>query len=191
MNDKWVRVEPDDPSRCQGVGTNGQCPFQAMKDSAFCPRHGGNRSVEKKRKENRRLYKLAQWQTQYEAAVDHPDIKSLRDEIGIMRMMLQERFTMAKTPQELIMMSGSVSEMVTKIGKLVYSCHRIEKELGQLLDKNQASQLAQEMVTVIGRYIDDADILAFIAEDMLGIIDRLSNTEQTNKDQVESTEQAN
>jgi ribosomal protein L24 len=112
-------------------------------------------------------------QIQLEEQVDNPNIKSLREEIGIMRVMLQQRFDMAKSAGELVLISGSVGEMIAKIGKLVQQCHRIEIDLGQLLDKTQAAQLAQETVTIIGKYVDDPDILGMIAEDLMETVERL------------------
>jgi hypothetical protein len=175
MSYKWTKVEADDPRRCQGIGGAGQCPFKAVEDSEYCPKHGANKNLTKKKAAEKRLYNLSQWQKQLEEQVDNPNIKSLREEIGIMRVMLQQRFDMAKSAGELVLISGSVGEMIAKIGKLVQQCHRIEIDLGQLLDKTQAAQLAQETVTIIGKYVDDPDILSMIAEDLMETVERLSN----------------
>lgn len=175
MSHKWLRVEADDPRRCQGVGNGGQCPFKAAEGSEFCPKHGANKQTIKIQQAQKRLYNLSQWQKQLDEQVDNPNIKSLREEIGIMRVMLQQRFDMAKSAGELVLISGSVSEMISKIGKLVQSCHKIEIDLGQLLDKTQASQLAQETVAIISKYVEDPDLLGMIAEDLMAVVDRLSS----------------
>lgn len=178
MANKYVRVkDPASPDRCQANNAYGQCPFAKIPGTDYCPGHGANQGLRRQREASRKLYNLAQWQTQLDSQTGNPNIKSLREEIGIMRVMLQQRLDSAKTPGELMLVSGSISEMIAKIGKLVQSCHRIEKELGQLLDKSQASQLAQEMVAVIGKYVDDADLLQFIADDLVGIVERIATVE--------------
>lgn len=171
------RVPPDSPERCQNTtGVNGQCPYKAEPNSKFCMRHGGNRGVDFEAVRQTRLYKLAKWQSQLEEQADHPNIKSLREEIAILRITLQERLASCQNNWDLMANAGPISELVMKIAALVKSCHKIEKELGQLLDKAQAVRLASEMVTIISNYIDDADMLNAIGEDLARKVEAVINS---------------
>lgn len=156
MENKWERVsEADDPNRCQGViPSQGQCWNKAVPPSKFCMAHGGNRAQQLAKKEENRMYMLTKWQSKVNKFTDHDSIKSVREEIGILRMMMEERLNMCQSQTDLMLYSGPISDLVMKIEKLVSSCNKMENQLGQVLDKNQAIQLAQEMVEIIGKHLD-------------------------------------
>ena len=47
----WERVDEDSPDRCQCIMPNtGQCMLKAVKDSSYCPAHGGNKAFQAKEK---------------------------------------------------------------------------------------------------------------------------------------------
>lgn len=182
---KFERCETDDPSRCQGVGTHGQCPFRALgtrangaaawQGPAYCARHGANNHTERVNKESQRLYLAALWKDRIGEQANNPKVKGLREEMGILRMMVNEKLDSMKDRTELLMHSGQVTEMVREIGKLARTAHSIEKDMGQLLDKTQAESWVQELLTIISQYIDDTDILTALSEDMIASLERQCN----------------
>ena len=146
---------PEDPDRCQGVYANGQCPNKAVKGGTFCKMHGGSgqlRAQEKIRKSN---YQLTRWQAQVDKMTDSSEIKSIRDEIGILRMVLEEKLNALTTPTDLLMSSRTIALLVDQIQKTVVSCHKLESSMGQLLDKQAIISFATELIAIIKEELDD------------------------------------
>jgi hypothetical protein len=166
---KFERVPEDSPERCQGVGKTGQCPFKRIDGSEFCPRCAGASQghIEKKKMSN---YRLNRWQRRMEDFAESDTVKSLRDEIGITRMLLEEILNQCKDETDLLMHSNRISDLVIKIEKLVTSCHRLEKSSSMLLDKNRITHLANIVVDVIGEFVEDEDVIMNVAEKLLGEI---------------------
>lgn len=184
---KFARCEPDDPNRCQGVGTNGQCPFKAVGTrvdgaspwvgSAYCPRHGANAQEQIKVKESHRIYLSALWKDRIGAQADNPKVKSLREEMGILRMMVNEKLDSMQDRTQLLLHCGQVTEMVREIGKLAKTAHHIEKDMGQLLDKTQAEAWVQELLGIIGQFVDDGDVLVALSEEMVSSLERRTSVQ--------------
>ena len=78
--------EQDDPRRCQHVFKTQQCWAEAAEGATMCMRHGGNKQQEANRKESLRNYQIGKFQARLEKHADSPIIKSLRDEIAILRI---------------------------------------------------------------------------------------------------------
>lgn len=98
-----VKVEPDDPNRCQSTSTQyGQCMNKAIEGSDFCICHGGAAAINRRNKEAMRNYSLTKWQAKLDQHRDAPNIKSLRDEVAILRMLMQERLEKCSTELDLI-----------------------------------------------------------------------------------------
>lgn len=176
---KFERCPPDDPNRCQAVHANMQCPYKSLEGATYCGRHQGGSQLLSQERQSTRLYKLAQWSEQLNRQADHPNIKSLREEIGILRITLQERLASCEDGQKLLMFSGSITEMVREIAKTIKTCHALEMSLGTVLDKSQAQAWVSEVGEILSRYIDDADVLQFIAEDMISALERRTADAQT------------
>lgn len=178
---KFVRVPADDPSRCQGISKNGQCPFRAVgtydprtkvwDGPKGCPRHAGQRGLTLESRANVKQYQLAKWEDRIQNQKDHPEIKSLRSEIGITRMLLETRLEKCRDPDELLMSAHSISELVRTLEKLISTCHRVELELGQLLDKSQAILFIRSVANIIGTYVDDPDIMSMLSEDLTELVE--------------------
>lgn len=151
----WERVkDPADPRRCQANDNNGQCHIVSCEGSQYCSRHGGAIVIHQQAKAENRMYRLGKWRAAVSRFQDHDQLKSLREEIGIMRMMIDERMAGCQDAQELLMVSGPLGDMVSRVEKLVLSCNKIETHLSGILDKTQALQLGQEMVEILGKWLD-------------------------------------
>jgi hypothetical protein len=154
---KFIRCkDDDDPDRCQGVTGKGQCIYMSQDQSNFCPMHGGNRAGNEADRIELRNLRLsrAKWMTRAKELADSEGITSLRDEIAICRLMLEEKLEGCKGPADLMLASPMISEWVMKIEKLVSSAHRLESSLGQLLDKAAVVQLTGELIAVISDGLD-------------------------------------
>jgi hypothetical protein len=170
------KVAADDPTRCQGIDRTGnQCNNQAIEGVKFCGACGGNKCLEVLNNKNIRIYRLAKYRDRLDEMVTHPNVKSLREEIGILRILLEERMASLQTPLEVMAHSCTISDLIIKIERLVTSCHKLEKNLGEYLDKNTITQIGMEMVQIITKYITDPKVIDNICNDMLAMLKRATN----------------
>lgn len=165
----------DDPQRCQAVNSQGQCTNKGLTlpdetRASFCLAHGGNKQQEAQIKASARNYKLDRWNRRLAEKADASGIKSLRDEIGILRIILEDRLNLCKDAHDLILQSGPISDMIMKIERVVTSCHKLEGSMGQLLDKQAILQFAQLVIGIIGTHVQDETQLTTIADAIIEAI---------------------
>lgn len=172
----FERADYDEhPHRCQAVHGQGQCRNLAVKlDSGYgknCMAHGGNNQVAKEKAASLRNYRLTKWNAKVQRFGNQPEIKSLRDEIGILRLLMEERLNRCNDAQDLILQSAPISDMVMKIEKVVASCHKLEGSMGQLLDKQAILQFAQQVIGIVARELEgEEQKIDAIAEGILGVL---------------------
>lgn len=169
---KLIRCEnPDDKDRCQATGSQGQCPYKAIPGYPNCPRHGiSHVKADEKNKANQ--YRIQVWQQRMNEFAESGDVKSLRDEIGILRLLMEETLNKCSDTTTLLIYQSKISDLAMKIEKLVSSCHRLEAKMGMLLDKSAALRLAGQIVEIISSEISDADAIDRISN---GIITELAS----------------
>lgn len=171
IENKFERAPyPEHPGRCQGRAKSGQCPYMAVEGSTYCPMHGGTQSIRRREQENVRNYRLAKYEARVNEFADNNQIKSLREEIGITRMLLEETVNKCRDGNELILYSTKISDLVMKLEKLVTSCHRLEASSGLLLDKQAALQIGGTIVEIISRHIEDPEVLSSVADEICMVI---------------------
>ena len=136
-------------TQCKHIGQHGQCKYEVVPDANKCYHHGG--LPEKKAKDAASLssYRLNLFQARLDQHIYDPNIKSLRGEIGILRMMIETRLNQCKDDYDLMLQSAAIAKLVTDANTLVTSCHRIETLTGQLLDKQQLAEFASGVVDII------------------------------------------
>lgn len=168
---EWQRIDCDeDPERCENVDGHGQCRYKRAKPSAFCPRHGGNQALAAQEKEKIRNYQLGKWRTRVNQFADNPEVKSLREEIGILRMMLETVLGKCQDENDLLIYCGKIQELVGQIQKVVAECHRLEERTGVLLDKQTILTLADTIVKIIADHVVDPDILEMVGAKMVDVV---------------------
>jgi len=166
---------PDDLDRCQATTTYGQCINKVVNNSEYCPCHGGNKAQQSEDKKSMNLYRLAKYRARLDEFNDSHNLKSLNEEIGILRMVLEEMLNHCDTPIGLISFAPQISDLAIKIEKLVTSCYKLEKSLSNYLDKTSIIQIAQEIVNIISTKIHDPEIIDVIVSEISTIIDRTEN----------------
>ena len=163
-NSAWQIVEEDSPDRCQATPPKGQCRNKRVNGSEYCPAHGGNSALKIADRIKVKQYLLSKYQGRAADLSDDQDIKSLRGEIGILRMILETRLNHCKSEIELAVQSPALSDLIMKIQKLVYNCHRLEDALGKVMDESQLLGIADVIVRILSEYVTDETILHEIAE---------------------------
>ena len=161
--------DPTDPNRCQAVTANGQCTNTTTPHSNYCAIHGGNKAEVREQKTRLRNYQLQQYRQRTAELSSSNEIKSLRDEIGILRMMLEQRINSCSTDSDLMVAAPAIGDMVMKVERLVTSCHKLEGQLGNHLDKQVLISFAQQVIQCISNHVEP-DIAGVIADEIIKIM---------------------
>jgi len=157
----------DDPRRCNHIiQGKGQCINVSVEGGNFCLVHGGNKILQAKAKSELRNYRLTRNKARLIELGNSSGIKSLRDEIAILRILLEERFNAITNDNELILQSGAMSEMIMKIERVVTSCQKLEERTGIMLDKAQVMNIAEQIIDIITNNISDPVIVEKISADI-------------------------
>jgi hypothetical protein len=159
------KVAEDDPRRCQATNNQGQCRNKAVDGCSNCIAHGGARQDHSNKMQNMRNYRLTKWNARIQEKGDSSAVKSLRDEIGILRILMEERLQSCTSESDLILHSGPISDLVMKIERVVASCHKLEGAMGQLLDKQAILQFAAKVINILGEeLVAHPEVVAKVAD---------------------------
>jgi len=176
IESKHQRMDgPEDPERCQGACASGQCHFKRIKGELYCPMHNGLRTSIKK-KEDLRNYRLQRIQTRVNEFADNSQLKSLREEIGIQRLLLENLLNKyVQTDEDLLLYSDKISSLVQKIESLVVSCHKLERSTGELLEKRAVVNISVQLIEILSSEIKDASLIERISDRLTEVIDATSS----------------
>jgi len=163
---QYAIVAEDDPSRCQATNARGQCQFRAVEGTRYCSMHGGSAARAYQNRQEMRRYKLAKWQERVNQFADDEQIKSLTDEIGILRMTLENVLNACHEESDMLLYAPKIADLVQKIEKLVVTCHKLEASTGVLLTKTAAFSLAAQIVDIVTKHVTDPDAVAQIADEI-------------------------
>jgi hypothetical protein len=162
---KMTIVEEDSPNRCQGMAGNRQCLYEKAPGGNYCLIHSANTNRAVERKEHRN-YQLARIQADVDNKLFSPELKNLREEIALLRVMLEKVINGCIDDTDLLLASSKISDMVSKIQQLVTACHKIEVSSGILLDKGAVIQLANMFIAIIGKHVTDIDVIDAISKEI-------------------------
>ncbi len=151
MDPTWERVPEGHPECCESQG----CVNKSLEGSNFCAAHGGNMGVDATAAKKMKNYRLTKFASEVQEKQSSSDIKSLAGEIGMLRQIIQEQWNSCDSANDLILKSGPISDLFTKLEKLVNSCNNIDKTLGNLIDREKVVTFAQTIVKIISPYIPE------------------------------------
>lgn len=166
-----IKAEPDSPTRCQGSDPQfGQCMWESMPGFTRCRIHG---HFEVKKHNNREIrnYRLKKYQNRIMEFAESPQIKSLREELGILRLMLEEIINRCDTTTDLIMYSNKIQDIIRDIERIVVSIHKLEVASNIMLDKSQILHIANKLLELITENVEDVDVLDKIALGVHNVIE--------------------
>lgn len=171
---KPVIVAEDSPDRCHGLTQKAQCRFQKVPGTNYCRVHGG-RGSSGQAKQKLNMYRLERWENRVSELTMSPDAKSLKEEVAILRMLLEEKLNMCKSNTDLVIYAPSIGDLVVKIANVVKLLHNIDISLGNTLDKTVLHQFAAEIVAIISRNVPDEEIVGRIAIEFEETLERLGD----------------
>lgn len=171
-----VKVEQGNYNQCQAKAKNFQCPYHAMgtrnpndpskwDGPCFCPRHaGGGQNLERK---SLRQYQVAKWMAdQIGRFADNPRLKLLHEDIAVLKMTLQAKLDSMRDLADLDMRSGGVVELVREIAKTVATCQKVEKDCGEMWDRQQILVFMQAVVNIVAHHVTSQTVLTAIANEL-------------------------
>jgi hypothetical protein len=138
--------------RCEHTSKSGQCYHNAVEGSKFCADHSRDPQAGQKRQY---MLNKAIYQQRYSAFAESDDLRTLKDEIAILRMVMQERLNMIGSDSEMLASCGQIASLAVTIERLVKSCHTLESRLGSLLAKPTLLGIANDMVQILLQELAD------------------------------------
>lgn len=182
------RCAPEDPTRCQaGDPRHGQCINRGLKlpDGSYgkyCKIHGGNRAFDAMNKATSRTYLVERFKSELDEKRRDPNIKNLRDDIAVIRLLLETKLKSCENEKDLLLHSGPIMEMSDRVQKAVTACHKLELSMGQYLDKQDVLTFAANMIEAVSTHVKDPEILKAITADLQSAIWRLEHADSSNDD---------
>jgi len=164
---------PED--QCQSIDERGNfCRLKKTPGMDYCPKHGGVL----KQRQLMHNYRLTRYKANIEDKVGQDSILSLREEIGIARLTLEEIINQTNSAVDLIMYQPKIVQLVQTIQKTVESCQRVEEKTNNLLSKTTLLQFADELITIITEHVTDHNVRALIADQIMLKLQRISDPTQ-------------
>lgn len=183
MSESLLRTVPRDaPNRCQAIGKTGnQCGYGAMEGQSNCILHGNIRLQERKAARN---YMLETYARRVDLFTTNPSFKSLREEIGILRLTLESTINLCDDTEDLVLNSAKISQLVRDIHTTLLSSQRLEERLNILIDKETLMALSDKIIHVIATHVTEPEKLQAISEGISQALDEVDSPQplQTDKE---------
>lgn len=155
-----IKVGKDDDKCCSVcLGTNTGTYYQVVEGTERCPRHGGPAQSNSKKKDRAMQYRSEIWGRRLKEFGNSNEVKSLRDEIGILRLLMEETLNRCHDSSQLLVFSARIQAIANDIQRLVTACDRLEKSMGEMMDKPTAIKFAGQLIEICASEIEDVDAL--------------------------------
>jgi hypothetical protein len=141
------------------------CPIVPYLESRFCKVHGGALEMMRINKSKMKNYTLTKclYRNSITNKSKNANGHSLRDEIGILRFILEEMLEKIQDSADVELKQLAIGNLVLKIEKLVSASIKSEVQLGELLSADVLMAVQQQIIDIISSHIKDTDVLDTIA----------------------------
>jgi len=112
-------------------------------------------------------YRVEIWNRRLREFSESSVLKSLRDEIGVLRLLMEETLKKCHDATDLFMYSARIQSIANDIQRLVTACDKLEKSTGEMMDKPTAIKFAGRLIEIVSRNITDMDALDAISVEIL------------------------
>jgi hypothetical protein len=162
------RVPNGHPDQCETIrqGLGIQCNFKKVEGRRTCIMHGGNLGDAPARVKSLNSYRLGKYQKRMEDFAGASNLRSVDEEIGILRMVLEEVFLQCESDVDLLLYSQKIGDLVRDITKCVQVADKLATKSGMLIGRVEAMAIAEKVVNILPKYISDETILLKIAEEL-------------------------
>lgn len=163
--------------KCLHSSTAGSCPLDSVEGSLYCQKHSNEIAL-------RRNYLLddEKLRESLEGKLGSNMIMSLREEVALLRVMIQDRLNLAKSDAERLVAYNQVGNWLGTLDKLVNSLNRLEKETSQVLTKETLMQVGRAIVSILSEEIKRLegyeDVIDAVATRIVPVIEDAANCER-------------
>lgn len=168
-----------DPERCEGLAGNNQCRFRRVPGSRYCPVH--DKQSSKRREKELHMYMLGQWQARTQELANHDDLRTVNQELGLLRMLLERIVNMCSSDNDIEIRSSKIESLVTRIEHMVVTCNNLEMKTGKVLDKSALLRIAGSIIDIITKHIPDQELCGKIGDE---IVERILIEQPISKDEA-------
>lgn len=106
-------------------------------------------------------------------------ILSLREEVALLRVMIQDRLNFAKSDADRLVAYNQVGVWLGTLDKLVNSLNRLEKETSQTLTKETLMEVGRAIVMILSEEIKKLEgheqVIDAVASRIVPVIEEASN----------------
>jgi len=157
--------DPADSRRCKSPTPTGQCWNVAEEGSDHCLAHAPRPTISP----TKRIYLLQRADEQKRLAelADHDEVKSLREEIALTRMMIEMWQNEMKTDTDRMLKWPACERAIQTVHRLVKDCFVIEQNLGSLMSTKTAMRLANTIVQIVIDRLEGIDDYELIVDDII------------------------
>jgi len=178
MQHDIVRAKTEEERCIAFDGQNNPCQLRKVDGSEYCPKHGSPANIEKKKIYN---YRLTVFKGRLGQKMDSDAILSLREEIGIARITLEEVLNQCQTATDLLINQQRIVTLVTAIQRTVESCQKVEAKTGHLLSKSQLISFAQSVINIVSAHVTDAPTQRLIADQIVATVEEVADIDGNNE----------
>lgn len=146
-----MQLAEQEEDRC----LHGNCPYEKEPEGTYCKLHQGNRQTSLTAKKKVTEYELAE--TEYLQELNRaitskghdPQRHSLRKEIGITEVLIQNTLNKAKDSTSLLILKDELINLLTCIERLKKTDLQMSKDTGDLISSDEVMGLARQLLTVV------------------------------------------
>lgn len=173
MAAKIERVGANHPDVCQGNTGKGPCEYRQVPGSPFCSIHGAGNSVgNTARRDLRNLRLNSTFGQRAGELASSTGVKTLTDEIALMRVTLETVFNGIKDGNEMLLYVDKIEKLTKGIQSLVESWQKIQEKNKELLDRTTVTAIWDQLIGLIVDKVEDPDVVRAIAEEGMEIISK-------------------
>lgn len=136
--------------RCQASKGDHQCIEPVVPGTQYCERCGKSRKALST--ESIRQYNLAsaEVRAKFEHFLDQPGLRSLREEIALVRILIERLYNRVEGNDTLLLSNAAqLNQLFLTLERLVKTTHQQEQSLGELLTRDQVVALARQFVEIV------------------------------------------
>ena len=167
-----------DPNRCKGSVGHGQCMYAAVEGSDYCRVHARAYAAPEKGM-RRYLFAKAADQARLAQLSEGDDIKSLREEMSLVTMMIEEQWNTANTPLERQQMHARINTLLQTLDKLTKTSSQLEERRGSVLAKatlyHIGQQICLKLIERLGSLPNAEQLLTQLHGDVISVIRNARN----------------
>lgn len=170
---KFRRVGSDHPRVCQGNVGTGPCCYEAVEGAQFCSLHGAGATGSGQARRELKNYRLNNiFGDRVKELGASPGIKSLTDEIALLRVSLEVIFNSIKNENEMYLYIDKIEKLTKGIQSLLETLQKLQEKNKELLGRDTVIAIFDQLMEKICERVHDPDIILALAEDGHGIIAR-------------------